>query len=160
LKLAELTLRSRQPNREATARALLKEIAGTHPRTPQALAALRLKLTLEQGRAREDDPVLGVDVPRALPTLRELTTQFPTDPRTMAEWSRLAGMYADLDRHDLAADAYVQLATLFPANPYDAWFRAGELYERRVKDADKAREAYAKVPERSPRYKEAQRKLK
>jgi hypothetical protein len=44
--------------------------------------------------------------------------------------------------------------------PIEVGVHAGELYERRVKDADKAREAYAKVPERSPRYKEAQRKLK
>jgi TolA-binding protein len=160
LRLAELTLKSRQANKEMTARNLLQEIAATHPRTPEALAALRLKLTLEQGRAREKDPTLGVEVPRALATLRTLTEQFPSSPLVMAEWSRLAAMYADLDQHALAAEAYTNLATHFPANPYDAWFRAGEIYERRLRNLDKAREAYANVPATSTRYKDAQRKLK
>jgi serine/threonine protein kinase len=160
LRLAELTLKSRQSDKDATARALLNDVAQSHPRTPQAFAALRLKLTLEQGRARERDPVLGIDVPRALPTLRTLTDQFPTSPLTMAEWNRLAGMYDDLDQHHLAAAAYSELARHFPANPYDAWFRAAEIYERRLKDLNQARAAYANVPVTSARYKDAQRKLK
>jgi tetratricopeptide (TPR) repeat protein len=160
LRLAELTLKSRHANKEATARALLKDVAESQPRTDEALAALRLKLTLEQGRAREMDPVLGIEVPRSLPTLRTLTEQFPTSPVVMAEWSRLAAMYADLDRHELAATAYWSLATYFPSNPYDAWYRAGEIFERRLKDMVKAREAYANVPATSPRYRDAQRKLK
>ena len=160
LRLAELTLKSRQANKETTARQLLKEIAERFPRTPDAFAALRLKLTLEQGRARELDPVLGIEVPRALPTLRALTEQFPTAPLVMAEWSRLAAMYDDADRHELAAVAYSNLATHFPSNPYDAWYRAAEIYERRLKDMDKARTAYANVPSTSARYKDAQRKIK
>jgi tetratricopeptide (TPR) repeat protein len=160
LRLAELTLKSRLANREASAREILNDIATSHPRTEQAFAALRLKLTLEQGRAREKDPVLGIDVPRSLPTLRTLTEQFPTSPLTMAEWSRLANMYDDLEQYQLAATTYESLGTLFPSNPYDAWFRAGEIYERRLKNVDKAREAYAKVPATSARYRDAQRKLK
>jgi serine/threonine protein kinase/TolA-binding protein len=160
LRLAELTLKSRQADKEATARGLLEDIAESHPRTPEAFAALRLKLSLEQGRGREPDPVLGIEVPRALPTLRQLTAQFPSAPQVMAEWSRLAAMYADLDQHEHAATAYASLGTYFPNNPYDAWFRAGEIYERRLKNAVKAREAYANVPATSARYKDAQRKLK
>jgi TolA-binding protein len=160
LRLAELTLKSRQATREATARQLLKEIAERFPRTPDAFAALRLKLTLEQGRAREMDPTLGIEVPRALPTLRALTEQFPDAPLVMAEWSRLAAMYDDLDQHERAAAAYTNLATHFPNNPYDAWYKAADIYERRLKDLDKARAAYANVPSTSGRYKEAQRKLK
>jgi serine/threonine protein kinase len=160
LRLAELTLKSRLPSREADARGLLGEIATSHPRSGPAFAALRLKLTLEQGRGREHDAVLGVEVPRALPTLRAFTEQFPSSPHAMGEWSRLAEMYGDLNQHELAASAYTSLATLFPSNPYDAWFRAAEIYEKRLKDVAKAREAYAKVPEGSARYKDAQRRLK
>ena len=160
LRLAELTLKSRHANKEATARTLLGEIAANHPRSQEAFTALRLKLSLEQGRVREQDPVLGIEVPRALPTLRTFTEQFPTSPHAMAEWSRLAGMYADLDQHALAAAAYETLGRNFPANPYDAWYRAAEIYERRLKDVPKAREAYANVPASSARYKDAQRKLK
>jgi serine/threonine protein kinase/TolA-binding protein len=160
LRLAELTLKSRQPNREVAARESLNEIASRFPRTDEAFAALRLKLMLEQGRGRERDSVLGIEVPRALPTLRMFTEQFPSSPHAMGEWSRLASMYADLERYELAASAYTSLATLFPANPYDAWFRAGEIYERRLKDMERARAAYGKVPETSARYRDAQRKLK
>lgn len=161
LRLAQLTLQSRQPEREATARQILGEIAATHPRTPQALTALQIKLKLEQGRGpRELDPVLGVEVPRTLPTLRLLAEQFPSSPAAMIALNRLAELYQDLGDFPRAAQAYTDLATGFPANPNDAWFRAGEIYERRLKDLDRARAAYANVPEGTARYKDAQRKLK
>jgi hypothetical protein len=41
---------------------------------------------------------------------------------------------------------------------YGAWFAAGEIYERRLKDPERARVAYARVPPSSPRYAEAQKK--
>ena len=41
----------------------------------------------------------------------------------------------------------------------EVWFRLGEIYERRLNDPAKAREAYAKVPQASSRYAEAQRRL-
>jgi TolA-binding protein len=161
LRLAQLTLQSRQPNRENSARQILGEIATTHSKTPQALAALQMKLKLEQGRGpRELDPVLGIEVPRTLPTLRALTEQFPSSPLAMVALHRLAELYEDIDDYPRAAQTYVSLATTFPANPNDAWFRAGEIYERRLKDLDQARAAYAKVPEGTARYRDAQRKLK
>jgi hypothetical protein len=40
------------------------------------------------------------------------------------------------------------------------FFRLGEIYERRLKDPVRAKDAYAKVPPNSPRYNEAQRRLK
>jgi TolA-binding protein len=161
LRLAQLTLQSRQPERESTARQILGEIATTHPKTPQALTALQIKLKLEQGRGpRELDPVLGVEVPRTLPTLRLLAEQFPSSPVAMIALNRLAELYEDLGDFPRAAQAYTDLATGFPANPNDAWFRAGEIYERRLKDLDRARAAYANVPAGTARYKDAQRKLK
>jgi TolA-binding protein len=160
LRLAQLTLQSRQPDRENSARQILGDIVTTHPKTPPALAALQMKLKLEQGRGREMDPVLGVEVPRALPTLRALTEQFPSSPLAMIALNRLAEMYADIDDYARAAQTYADLGTNFPGNPNDAWFRAGEIYERRLKDMEKARSAYANVPEGTARYKDAQRKLK
>jgi serine/threonine protein kinase/tetratricopeptide (TPR) repeat protein len=161
LRLAELMLRSRLPNREEATRELLGEIAQAHPRTPHAMQALQMKLKLEQGRApREMDPVLDMPVPRPLPTLRMITEQFPQHRASMVALNRLADMYAEIDRHDLEAQAYETLATRFPDNTLDAWFKAGEVYERRLKDMNKARAAYAKVPPSSARYKDAQKKLK
>ncbi len=161
LRLAQLTLQSRQPDRETRARQILGEIATAHPKTSHALAALQMKLKLEQGRGpREMDPVLGIEVPRALPTLRALAEQFPTSPTTMIALNRLAELYLDIGDYPRAAQAYTDLATSFPGNPNDAWFRAGEIYERRLKDVDKARAAYASVPEGTARYRDAQRRLK
>jgi serine/threonine protein kinase len=161
LRLAQLTLQSRQPDRETRARQILGEIATAHPKTSHALAALQMKLKLEQGRGpREMDPVLGIEVPRALPTLRALAEQFPTSPMTTIALNRLAELYLDIEDYPRAAQAYTDLATSFPDNPNDAWFRAGEIYERRLKDVDKARAAYARVPEGTARYRDAQRRLK
>jgi tetratricopeptide (TPR) repeat protein len=153
-------LQSRQPNRERAARDILGEIARTHPATPQALAA-QMKLKIEQGRGpREMDPVLGIEVPRTLPTLRAMVEQFPTSPASMIALNRLAELYADIGEFARAAETYTTLATNFPGNPNDAWFRAGEIYERRLKDMTQARDAYAGVPEGTSRYKDAQRRLK
>jgi tetratricopeptide (TPR) repeat protein len=78
----------------------------------------------------------------------------------MTAFSRLADAYVDLGQFERAAEALIDLATNFPNNPHDAWFRAGELYERRLKDLGRARQAYEKVPEGSSRYRDAQRRLK
>jgi TolA-binding protein len=160
LRLAELTERSRRPNREAAASNILGDLIRTYPRTPEAMRALQMKIRLDQGnRQRVMDPVIGVQVPPVLPTLRTLVEQFPNSPMAMIALNRLANMYGDLDQFQRAAEAYAQLATSFPNNPHDAWFRAGEIYERRLKDLNKAREAFARVPEGSPRYRDAQKKL-
>ena len=160
LRLADLTTKAGRGDRELTARQILEEIITTYPRTSHAQAALQMKLRLEQGkRQRERDAVLGIDVPIALPTLRTMTEQFPTAPMAMSAFNRLGEMYLDLDQYERAAQAYVGLGTNFPNNPNDAWFRAGEIYERRLKDASRARDAYEKVPSTSSKYRDAQRKL-
>jgi serine/threonine protein kinase/TolA-binding protein len=160
LRLAQLMAQTRDAEREETARALLGQIAAKYPRTSEALSALQLKVALEQDRrGRVHDPVLGVEVPPVLPTLRMLVEQFPRSPLAMVALHRLAGLYENLGQHERAAQAYEMLASRFPRNPHDAWYRAGEIYERRLKDVARAREAYARVPEGSARYRDAQRKL-
>jgi serine/threonine protein kinase/tetratricopeptide (TPR) repeat protein len=160
LRIAELIARSRRPNREAISRDLLSQVIANYPRTPQALQALLIKMKTDtERRQRELDPVLGIQVPVALPTLRTLTEQFPTHPTSMIAFSRLAALYEDLDQYAREAQAWSDLGLYFPNNPYDSWYRLGEVYERRLKDAARAREAYAKVPQSSPRYRDAQRKL-
>jgi hypothetical protein len=52
------------------------------------------------------------------------------------------------------------LATHFPDNRRDGWWRAAELYRERVKDPARAREAYTRVPAGSGRYKDAQERLR
>jgi serine/threonine protein kinase/tetratricopeptide (TPR) repeat protein len=162
LRLADLMLKSRRADREVAARTLYFEIARDHPRTPQALTALQAKIRLETERrnVREMDPVLGVSMPAAVISMRTLTEQFPTSPAAMLALNRLAELYEDAGQHPFAAQALIDLATRFPDRAQDAWYRLGELYERRLRDPVRAREAYEKVPPGSPRYRDAQRKLK
>ena len=160
LRTAELIARSRRPNRDVIAREVLSQVITTYPRTPQALQALQMKMKIDTDRRqRELDPVLGIQVPAVLPTLRSLTEQFPTHATSMIAFNRLAQLYEDLNQYERAAQAISDLGANFPNNPYDSWYRLGELYERRLKDPARAREAYAKVPASSSRYRDAQRKL-
>ena len=162
LRLAELTLRSRQPDRELAARAVLSDIVRLHPRTPEAFQALQMKMKIETDRRqlREFDPAVGAEVPALMTTLRALAEMFPKSPASMVALNRLAMGYMESNRFGVAAQALIDLATRFPDAQHDAWFRLGELYERRLKDPAKAKEAYAKVPANSPRYKDAQRRMK
>jgi TolA-binding protein len=160
LRLAELMSRSRQPNRDTAVRDILAKLIAAHPGTPQALQALQMKIRIDgDRRQREQDPVLGTQVAAVLPTLRTLTEQFPNDPASLTAFNRLADLYEDMNQYERAAQALTALATNFPNNSVDAWFRAGEIYERRLKDMERARAAYEKVPQGSSKYRDAQRKL-
>jgi TolA-binding protein len=161
LRLAELTGRSKLPNRENATRELLASVIRDYPRTPQAFQALQQKLKLDgERRPREMDPVLGIQVPAVVPTLRALTEQFPNAAVSQNAFVRLAEAYEDLQQYERAAQAFAGLAGNFPASAGEGWFRAGEIYERRLKDLARARDAYGRVPEGSSRYRDAQRKLR
>jgi hypothetical protein len=78
----------------------------------------------------------------------------------MLALTRLTALYEDANQYAFAAQALIDLGTRFPNQALDAWYRLGELYERRLKDPARARDAYSRVPPASPRYRDAQRKLK
>jgi outer membrane protein assembly factor BamD (BamD/ComL family) len=157
--MAELTLRSKRGDRERVARGLFGEIATTWPDSARAPLALARKATLEeQLRLSVVDAQLKVSVPAALVSYRALVERYPDSAQAQAAFAKLAEMYEDLRRYDLAAQTLDALAQHFPANPHDAAWRAGELYERRLKDLAAARAAYARVPPSSSRYKDAQRR--
>jgi predicted Zn-dependent protease len=105
------------------------------------------------------DPVLNVEVPAVMVTLRQVIEQFPDEPQTIPARNRLAMMLTQMNRHAEAAQVLEDMAA-HGDNPMDVWFRLGEIYERRLNDMTKAREAYAKVPPGSPRYNDAQKKLR
>lgn len=58
-----------------------------------------------------------------------------------------------------AADAYQQLATRFPTTELDAWWAAGQVLDRRLDRKQQAIEAYRRVPQTSPHYEDAQKRL-
>jgi serine/threonine protein kinase/tetratricopeptide (TPR) repeat protein len=154
-------LMARLPARQAQARELFREIAVEHPATPLAKRALsaRMKLEAAQGRRREVDPVLKTEAPPMMGTWRMFAEQFPNDLESVGPLNQLAIVYHDNDRWALEADALERLSRL-ANNPFDVWFRLGEVYERRLKDPAKARAAYAQVPASSQRYQDAQRRVK
>ncbi|MGH9386677.1 MAG: protein kinase domain-containing protein [Vicinamibacterales bacterium] len=154
--------RTRQPKAELMSRALLNEVVRDFPGTPQALQALAIKMKVESDRReiKDIDPVLKTEVPAIMVTLRSITEQFPTHPQSIVAYNRLATMYADMNRWAEAANVLESLGENFPGNPMEVWFRLGEIYERRLNDPLKSKDAYARVPKESPRYGDAQRRLR
>jgi len=108
---------------------------------------------------RVADTQLGASVPQSLVTYRTLVERYPAAPVAESAFDALSRLYEDIRQYERAAASLQELATRFPGNRVDAAWRAGELFEDRVKDRDRARASYALVPSQSPRYREAQRKL-
>ena len=161
LAMARLTLASNKRGREDETRGLLKELVNTAPDTSLSAQALMTKAELlDRLKDRQVDPVVEVSAPASLAVYRVLAERFPADALAEHTFWRLGNMYEELRRYDLAVQAFEDLGSRFVDTRYDAWFRAGELYERRLKDLDKARAAYARVPSSSPRYRDAQRRIK
>ena len=158
--LGDLTLKSRQPTRDEAAREIFGRAAAAAPGTPTALRALQARIAIEdRRRLKVREAAAGKEVPASLATLRVLADQFPSSPHGMLALFRLGSGYADADQWELAARAWTDLATRYPDNPNDAWWLLGELYERRLRDDERAKAAYAQVPAISKRYQDAQRKL-
>jgi serine/threonine protein kinase/outer membrane protein assembly factor BamD (BamD/ComL family) len=162
LRRAVMLGRTRQPKAEVLSRTLLADVVRDFPGTPHALQALAIKMKVETERRefREMDPVLKVEVPAVMVTLRTITEQFPTHPQSIVAFNRLATMYADMNKWAEAAQVLEGMGANHQGNPMELWFRLGEIYERRLKDPARARAAYAKVPNDSPRYGDAQRRLR
>ena len=161
LRRAMILGRQRQPAAQAKSLELLTEVARQYPGTPQAQVALQTKLKVESDRRnlRAIDPVTKTEGPAFIATLRMIIEQFPNTPQAMIMRNRLSLAFADLDRWNDAATVLEEMAAK-NENPNETYFRLAEIYERRLKNRDKAMENYAKVPQESPRYNDAQRKLK
>jgi TolA-binding protein/predicted Ser/Thr protein kinase len=157
--MANLLLRSKRSDRESAAREMWGDVVTRYPKTPWAPRALFAKASLEdRSRTRVVDSQLGVSVPAALISYRTLVERYPDSDSTEIAWWRISEMYDDLKRFALAAQALESLASRFPNNRRDAQWRAAELYDKKVKDAAKARDAYARVPPTSPHYRDAQKR--
>jgi len=155
---AQAILASRRRDRDADARTLLTEIVDRfkgHSLVPRAL------LTRGEIEARKQayqyDAVLGKAVPTWLVTYRTVVdiSRHGHEQET-ALW-RLGQAYERVERYDLAANTYRDLAEAYPETRYDAWAAAATLYDRRLNDPQLARAAYARVPATSPSFKDAQK---
>jgi tetratricopeptide (TPR) repeat protein len=159
LSLAELVLRSKQDDKENAARALYSDIVTAYPQSPEAPRALSRRAALEERmKLRVVDPELG-SIPAAVISYRLLIRDYPTADGVEQTLDKLADAYDNAHRYELAAAALDDLAAKFPENTRDAAWRAGELYAKRVKNAEKARASFALVPASSSHYRDAQKKL-
>jgi TolA-binding protein len=161
LRRAQILTRRQALPAQMQAREIFSQVAREHGGTPHAQAALQAKLRIETERKnlRELDPVMNVQVPAYVVTLRQIIDQFPESPQALGARNRLAMELTELNRFAEAAQVLEDIGAR-NEQAGEVWWRLGELYERRLKNPEKARESYAKVPSNSPRYAEAQRRLK
>jgi serine/threonine protein kinase/tetratricopeptide (TPR) repeat protein len=156
--MADLTLRSKQNDREAAARTLYSDVVTNYAKSPWAPRALVKRAALEERmKVRVVEPELG-SVPASILSYRALVTDYPAAEGVEPALDKLAEWYDDTKRYELAAKTLEELARRFPQNTRDAAWRAGELYGKRLKNADKARACYAQVPQQSSHYRDAQKK--
>lgn len=160
LRMADLVQQTRQPDRMKVARSYLDQVVTNFPTTNVAPRALAQRAMLEE---REDvkvtDPVLQRVVPAALVSYRQLVEAYPHTAPAEGAFLKLAKYYDDMKRYDLQAQALTGLGSYFPKTRHDAWWEAGEVFERRLRDNAKAKDAYSRVPATSRRYRDAQKKV-
>jgi TolA-binding protein len=159
-RLAELLQRSRRPDKDAASVNMLDEVITRFPASPWAGRALAQKAAIdERTKRRVVDPQLATQVPAALVSYRTLVERYPGTPGEEAAYEKLGEMYEDLKRYELAANTFLAMATRFPDSKSDGAWRAAEIFEKRLKNAETARAAYGQVPSRSSHYRDAQKKV-
>ena len=159
LRLAESTLKSKRRDREQEAARTLTQLVAKYPASAEAPRSLLMRGDIEarQGGYQRDE-VLGGSVPTAAVTYRDVIDRYASSDAATEAFNKLARIYADAKRFEIAAQTFQMLAARDTAGRYDAWFAAGELFDKRLKDKARAREAYSHVPSSSPHYAEAQKR--
>jgi TolA-binding protein/tRNA A-37 threonylcarbamoyl transferase component Bud32 len=142
------------------ARLLFAEVAASHPDSKWAPAALAAQAKIENDlKMTATDPALELRAPAAIGPCRSLVERYPDTPE--AEWAfwQLGEIYSDLKKFELAAQSFADLGRRFPGTDYDAWWRAGQIFDRRLSQTDQAIEAYRQVPDSSNHHADAQRRI-
>jgi TolA-binding protein len=161
VRLAESTMTSKRRDKEREAAQILSDLVHKYPTSSLAAQALLMRGDIEarQG-AYQRDELLGGSIPTAAITYREIVERYASTEAADAALAKLARLYADTKRFEMAVETFEKLAERDEANHYDAWFQAANLLEKQVKDKIRARAAYARVAPSSPHYTEAQRRLR
>lgn len=160
-RLAEVTLRSNRKEKVWEARQAYARVPDRYSTSMWAPRSLLSKGELEsRNRYHQQDTVLGRVVPSALISYRRITTDYADSPEAEQAWTRLADLYEDTKQFELAAEALSHIATRYPHTSGVSWFRAGEIYRRRLHDNVKAKAAYDHVPATSRHFPDAQKHVK
>ncbi len=142
------------------ARTYLDKIANDYSSSNWAPRALIDKAVIEKdAKWHVDDPVLKARVPAALVSYRQFVAKYPSHAQAPMALNALGDLYEDEKLPAKAAATFETLARRFPANPYDAWWKAAQVYDRRLDQFDKAITAYENVPKSSKRFPDAQRRI-
>jgi tetratricopeptide (TPR) repeat protein len=138
----------------------LTDLVARYPRSPWAPRALLTRAGIEERQGEyQRDEVLGGSVPSAAVTYREITERYASSDAAETALNKLARIYVETKRFEMAAATFQTLASRESNDRYDAWFAAGELYDKRLKDPTRAAAAYARVLPSSPRYAEARKRI-
>jgi serine/threonine protein kinase/outer membrane protein assembly factor BamD (BamD/ComL family) len=158
--LAESTLTSKSRDKEQDARRTLTELVQKYPESAWAPRALVMRGDLEarQG-AYQRDEILGGSVPTAAVTYREVVERYASSDVAVVALNKLAHIYTEMKRFEIAAATYDKLAARDGDDRFEAWFAAGEIYEKRLKDTARARAAYSRVLPSSLHYAEARKRI-
>jgi serine/threonine protein kinase len=159
VKLAQAVLKSKRAEKERDALRTLNSLVDKYPDSVWAPRALLIRAELEtKAGAFARDEEGGGSLPAAAVTYRRITQRYPASECVPTAMQRLASLYVETKRFASAADVLEQLGARDREGRYGAWFAAAEIYEKRLKDPEKARAAYGRVPPSSPHYAEAQKK--
>ena len=159
-RLAEATLKSNHRDKEQDARRLFSQLVEKYPASPWAPRALLKRGDIEASqRAYQRDELLGGSVPTAAVTYREIVEKYASSDAAEPALNKLARIYTDTKRFEIAAATLQELAMRDADGRYDAWFSAAEIYEKRLNDSARARAAYARVLPSSPHYTDARKRL-
>jgi len=118
---------------------------------------MRAEIETREGGFQRDETA-GGSVPVAAVTYRRICERYAASDSAPTAMQRLAAIYVDSKRFDSAAAVLEQLAARDTDGRFDAWFAVAEIYDRRLKDPQRARAAYTRVPPSSPHYADAQKR--
>jgi TolA-binding protein/tRNA A-37 threonylcarbamoyl transferase component Bud32 len=159
--MAESMLKSRRRDKDIEARRILTEVVRRYPKSSYAPLALMTRAKVEERLGlHERDPLLQTSTPSSLATYREIVDRYAWSASAASAMWNLAHAYLDAKQYHLAAATFEAMADRDGERRDEAWFAAGEVYEKHLADRARARNAYSQVRAASDQYAEAQKRLK
>jgi len=151
---------SGEASRHAAALRVFQEVARLYPQTEYAPRALAAVAAMQSAaKTQTEDAEFGKRVPTAFVTSRELIARYPDDEAAERAYWLVGETFNDLKLFQEAVGAFSELAARFPETELDAWWRIGQLYDRRLDDKARAIDAYRHVPESSEHHGDAQKRI-
>lgn len=142
------------------AREAFGQTAADYPRSSWAPLALAAKAKAERdAKLMVTDSELKARALAAIGTWKTLVENYPGHARSEQAWWSLGEEYEDLKEFELAAQAFQGLMGNFPDTRFEGWWRAGQIYDKKLDRKEEARLAYLQIAEGSRNYRDAQKRL-